>query len=190
MGETFQTVLDVVSRGLFILAGVAGAICLVDWAIRTRRISPFSGTARFFRRRVDPLLEPIETMVVRRGGMPAQAPFYAFMAVVVLGIVLITVLRLLYGVAMQVTVGVSSPGRFAMMLIGWGFDFLTFALIVRVISSWLPVSPYSKWIRWSYVCTEWILAPLRRVIPAFSGIDITPIVAYLILRVAGAILGV
>ena len=76
------------------------------------------------------------------------------------------------------------------MVVGWALDFLTFALLVRVVSSWLPVSPYSKWIRWSYVSTEWILAPLRRVIPACGGIDITPIVAYLILRVGGSILGV
>jgi hypothetical protein len=39
------------------------------------------------------------------------------------------------------------------------------ALIVRVLSTWLPVSPYSKWIRWSYVLTDWLINPLRRLIP-------------------------
>jgi YggT family protein len=59
---------------------------------------------------------------------------------------------------------------------------------VRVISSWFRISPWSRWIRWSYVLTEWLLAPLRRVIPPFGMIDITPIVAYILLRVVQSFL--
>ena len=55
------------------------------------------------------------------------------------------------------------------------------ALIVRVLASWLPISPYSIWIRWSYPLTNWILNPLRRIIPPLGMMDITPIVAYLLL---------
>lgn len=188
--ETFQATLDVLNRILVALAVFTGIIATIDWAIRARHISPFSPVARLFRRWVDPLLKPIETTIVRRGGQPQHAPFFAFMAVIVSGIVLITLVRFAGGLVMEARVGVTSPGRFALLVIGWILDFLAFALIVRVISSWLPVSPYSKWIRWSYVSTEWILAPLRRVIPPFGQIDITPIVAYLILRVAGGMLGV
>jgi YggT family protein len=66
---------------------------------------------------------------------------------------------------------------------------LQLALIVRVISSWVRVSPYSKWVRWSYGLTEWMLAPLRRIIPLLGGIDVTPIVAYLLLGLLeGAVL--
>jgi YggT family protein len=91
---------------------------------------------------------------------------------------------------MQMSVGMSSPRMFTLMLISWTLRFLTFALLVRVISSWLPVSPYSKWIRWSYVSTEWIISPIRRVLPPFGAIDFSPLVAYLILIVAGRIIGV
>ena len=75
-----------------------------------------------------------------------------------------------------------------MLLVSWTFSLLQVALIVRVISSWVRVSPYSPWVRWSYALTEWMLAPLRRVIPLFGGIDVTPIVAYLGLRLAESIL--
>jgi uncharacterized protein YggT (Ycf19 family) len=51
------------------------------------------------------------------------------------------------------------------------------------------VSPYSRWVRWSYVSTEWILAPLRRLIPSFGQLDITPIAAYFLLTIAGSVLG-
>jgi YggT family protein len=37
---------------------------------------------------------------------------------------------------------------------------------------------YSRWVRWSYPLTEWMLAPLRRVIPTIAMVDITPLVAW------------
>jgi YggT family protein len=82
------------------------------------------------------------------------------------------------------------PRGVLMLLVGWTFALLRVALIVRVISSWVGISPYSPWIRWSYALTEWMLAPLRRVIPLLGGIDITPIIAYLVLGLLeGIVLG-
>ena len=187
MPESYQSFFDVASKVLLVLAGITGAICILDWAIRARHISPFSPIARFFRRYVDPLLKPIETVIVRRGGMPAQAPFYAFMVVIVGGIAILYVMRFLVAFVLRAQIGFSSPRLFVLMVIGWALDFLTLALIVRVISSWLPVSPYSKWIRWSYVSTEWFLAPLRRIIPPFGQIDFSPLVAYFLLRIVAGI---
>ena len=190
MPESYQTILDLASRVLLGLAIVAGAVCIMDWTIRARHISPFSPTARAFRRWIDPLLRPLETMIVRRGGLPQQAPFYAFMVVIVGGIALLYLLRFGIALALQVRVGMSSPAQFGLMLLGWAFDFLILALFVRVISSFLPVSPFSKWVRWSYVSTEWFMAPLRRIIPPFGQIDFSPLVAYFLLRIVAGILGV
>jgi YggT family protein len=64
------------------------------------------------------------------------------------------------------------------------------ALIVRVVSSWTAVSPRSKWIRWSFILTEWMLAPMRRFIPMVGMIDITPLVAWLLLSLLQRVLGV
>jgi uncharacterized protein len=59
---------------------------------------------------------------------------------------------------------------------------------VRVISSWLPISPYSPWVNWSYRLSEPLLAPLRRVVPVLGGLDITPIVAYILLGIIESLL--
>jgi YggT family protein len=189
MPPPYQTILDIASRSLLGLAILIGAVCIVDWAIRARHINPFSPIARVFRRFVDPLLKPLETMIVRRGGMPQQAPFYAFMVVIVGGIGLLYLLRFAIAMSFRIRIGLSSPGLFGLMLLGWGFDFLILALIVRVISSFLPISPFSKWVRWSYVSTEWFMAPLRRIIPPFGQIDFSPIVAYILIRLVESILG-
>jgi YggT family protein len=75
------------------------------------------------------------------------------------------------------------------LIVSWAFDFFRIALLVRVVSSWLPVSPYSPWIRWSYIVTEPILRPLRQVIPSIGPIDITPIIAYFLIGfLQGAVL--
>jgi YggT family protein len=120
--------------------------------------------------------------------LPQQAPFYAFMVVIVGGIAVLYLLRFGMAISRSIAVGVSSPDRFGLMLIGWALNFLIVALFVRVISSFLPVSPYSKWVRWPYVTTEWFMAPLRRIIPPFGQLDFTPIVAYILLRIVSGIL--
>ncbi|MFP5354024.1 MAG: YggT family protein [Gemmatimonadota bacterium] len=50
-----------------------------------------------------------------------------------------------------------------------------------MISSWVRVSPYSRWVRWAYTLSEPILRPLRQIVPTLGMIDITPIIAYLLL---------
>jgi YggT family protein len=177
-----RVVSDILRYALFGAAVVAGVIAAVDWAVRTRRINPFGTIARFVRRTVDPLMVPIERRVVRAGGRPSSAPLWMLGVVVVGGLLLIALLDF---VIRQIAFGASAvsagPRGVLILLIGWTFALLRAALIVRVISSWVGVSPYSPWIRWSYALTEWMLAPLRRLIPLLGAIDITPIIAYLVL---------
>jgi YggT family protein len=193
MNDVFG-VLRAVSEGLryalFAAAVIVGIVAAVDWAVRTRRLNPFGGVARFFRRTIDPLMVPIERRVVRAGGRPSSAPFWALGAVVVGGLILIALFDFLTRQLAFATTAVSfGPRGVLALLVGWTFALLRIALIVRVISSWIRVSPFSPWVRWTYPLTEWMLAPLRRVIPLLGGIDITPIVAYLLLGLLEGIVG-
>src|SRR3977135_3622063 len=86
----------VVLRGVLLTIAVAfGAICLLDWAVRTRKISPFNAVARFCRSTVDPIIAPIERRVVRAGGTPAAAPLWALAVIVVGGILLLTAIDMI-----------------------------------------------------------------------------------------------
>jgi YggT family protein len=166
---------------VFVAAVVVGVVALVDWLVRTRRISPFSGIARFFRRSVDPLMVPVERTVIRAGGQPAAAPWWTLVTVVVGGVLLIFLMEFVGGLLRQLVAGVDAPRLLPVLLLSWAFKLLEFALLVRVIVSWLPISRYSRWVRWSFTLTEWFLAPLRRIIPPLGMMDITPLVAYLAL---------
>ena len=188
--QVYGVVLEAVRRALFVLAVIAAAIALVDWLVRTRRLNPFGFVARFCRRFVDPLMAPIERRVVRAGGQPSSAPWWTLVFVVVGGLLFVTALEFLGRFFVQASWGLSSPARFGVLVLSWTFGLIRIALIVRVISSWFQISPYSKWIRWSYVLTEWMLAPLRRILPLFGPIDISPIVAFLLLSLLQRALGI
>ena len=182
-------VIEVLRTVLLSVALVFGAICVLDWAVRTRKISPFNAIARFCRSTVDPLIVPIERKVVRAGGTPAAAPLWALAAVVVGGILLLTFLDFIrLGVANSIIASQSGAGGIFHLVVSWTFTILKIALLVRVISSWLPVSPYSVWVRWSYVLSEPILAPMRRIVPNLGGLDVTPILAYFLLNLTESLL--
>jgi YggT family protein len=186
----FDQILGAVRFALAAIAGIFAVFCFLDWLVRTRRGNLFGPVARFSRSRIDPILEPIERKILRAGGNPASAPLWALAAVVIGGILFISVMDFLraeiLGLAFAVQGG---PGGIFKLLVAWTFDFLRIAILVRVVSSWLPISPYSPWIKWSYVVSEPVLRPLRAVIPAMGPIDITPIIAYFLIGfLQGAVL--
>ena len=182
-------VIQVLRTALLSIALVFGVICVLDWAVRSRKISPFNAIARFCRSTVDPLIAPIERRVVRAGGTPAAAPLWALAAVVIGGILLLAFLDLIrLEIARSIIASQSGSAGIFHLLVSWTFTILKIALVVRVISSWLPVSPSSGWIRWSYALSEPILAPLRRVVPNLGGLDITPILAYFLLNIIESLL--
>lgn len=181
--------IQVLRTVLLFIALVFGLICLLDWAVRTRKISPFNAIARFCRSTVDPLIVPIERRVVRAGGTPASAPLWALVVVVVGGILLLTFLDFIrLQVARSFIASQGGSAGIYHLLVSWTFTILKIALLVRVISSWLPISPYSVWVRWSYVLSEPILAPMRRIVPNLGGLDITPILAYFLLSIVQSLL--
>lgn len=169
---------------LFVLAAVLAVVFLVDWLVRTRRINPFNPVARFFRQTVDPLIVPIERIVVRAGGLPTSAPWWALVAVVIGGILLITLLDLLRRWLIQLTLAVSlGPGAVIVLALIWALGIVQIALILRVIASWLRISEFRWWMRWAVRLTDPILRPLRRLIPPLGMIDLTPLIAYFIILI-------
>jgi YggT family protein len=174
----FDVVIALLRPAVF-AAGVLTALAAVgSWAVRTRKLQPFSPLARFIRERIDPwLVAPMEKRLLRAGGTPYAAPWWALAAVVVGGLLLISGLGFVRN-QLAMLAYASQSGSFLFVLVKWTFGILQIALFARVISSWVGGSPYSKWWRWSYVITEPILAPLRRVIPTIGMLDITILVAY------------
>ena len=190
MLSVIDTLLGILRIAIFVLGAVALVVFGIDWLVRTRRISPFGAVARFFRRVVDPLIVPVERRVVRAGGLPASAPWWALVVVVLGGLVLLALLEFVRGqLAFAAAAGGAGASGVIAILITWTFGILQLALIVRVISSWVRLSEFSRWVRWTIPLTEWLLRPLRNLIPPLAGtIDLSPLVAFLVLAVGKSLL--
>ena len=175
----FALVSYIVRRALLAIGIVLAIVAALDWAARTRRLNPFGGIARFMRTSVDPRLDGVERQVVRAGGQLAMTPWWALLAYVVIAALVIALVDAAIGLLLdaQVAFGRGAVGVL-FLLIRWTFAFLKIALIVRVVVSWLPRLAYSRWVSWSFGATDWMLRPLRRVVPTLGVIDVTPLVAY------------
>lgn len=167
---------------LFAGAVAVTAVCGLDWLVRTRRINPFNPVSRFFRSSVEPLMAPIERRIVRAGGVPSHAPWWMLAALMIGGIVLLSLLQFVHDQLLRASFAASGGvGSVFGLIVFWTFGVLKIALLVRVIVSWLPVSPYKWYIRWAFVLSEPMLRPLRAIIPPLGPVDVTPIAAYFIL---------
>ena len=62
------------------------------------------------------------------------------------------------------------------------FELLIWALIIRIILSWIPHNRYHPVINFIYKITEPMLEPFRNIIYPIGGIDISPIIAFFLLR--------
>jgi YggT family protein len=63
------------------------------------------------------------------------------------------------------------------------FTLLELIVFARVMLSWLPISPWHPVARWLRRIGDPILRPFQRVLPSFSGIDFSPLLALAVLYV-------
>lgn len=170
----------IAALGLAVLA-LAGA--LLDRAVRTRRINPFSRPGRISRRVVDPMLAPFERRLLLSGRPADSAAWWMLGAVVVGGLLVIALLDFIRDEVARIAVATDAgPRGILLVAVSWAFSIVQLALLVRVFSSWFRLNPFSRFMRVIHAMTEWILRPLRQLIPPIGGIiDLSPLIAYFLL---------
>ncbi len=65
---------------------------------------------------------------------------------------------------------------------------LYWLLIARIVISWFPVDPFNTAVQFLMQVTEPILAPLRRIPLQIGMLDLTPLLAFMILQFLNRIL--
>lgn len=175
-------VMVVVRYAVFGVVALLAIGAFAAMAVQRRMLNPFGKPARMIRDATDPMIKPIERQILRRGGNPQNAPLWVLGLGLVLGIVVVTVAGWLYGTVSHVRAASSAgPRAIAAILVSWGIGLLMIALLIRVIGSWFGQDRYSKWMRPFYALTDWMINPLKRIIPPLGPFDITPIVAWFLL---------
>jgi YggT family protein len=188
----FFDVLDIAVRSIVLLAlAFAATIALTHWAVRSRRINPFGAWPRMVRRVSDPILLPLERRVISAGGTPQNAPLWLLGLVIGGGLLLLSLTQWLIGTAAGLVLLAEGGVRVWMqVLLSAVFTILMTAILIRVIASWLGIGPYRKWMRPVYALTNWLIDPIRRILPPVGIFDFSPMVAWLVLyMVRGFVLG-
>ena len=69
------------------------------------------------------------------------------------------------------------------LLVSLVFNILYFILVVRIILSWVNPDPYNEIVQVIYRVSDPVLAPFRKLPLQMGGMDLSPIVAFLVLSV-------
>jgi YggT family protein len=179
MVDTALLLIRYAAIGAFALAVLAA---LGSWLVRTRRVSPFRPLGRALRQTTDPLLRPVEARVLRAGGNPVNAGWWLVVGVAIIAVVVVSLAQWLVGAWLSFSHAVYlGPRATLAFVIELVYYVLVIALFARVISSWFGMFRYSRWIRPAYLLTDWIVLPIRRMLPPSGMFDFSPLVAWLVL---------
>jgi YggT family protein len=162
--------------GLVVLSAV---VALGSWLVRTRRVSPFGALGRALRSATEPIMRPVERRLVRMGGNPVHAGGWLIVVTAVSGVVLLSLVGWLLSTFQTVQLAAGGGPRATLaLIIELLYTVLKVALFVRIIASWFGAFRYSRWMRPFYVLTDWIVEPIRRVVPPLGPFDVSPLVAW------------
>lgn len=177
----------ILATRVLVFAGfvLATLVAVAHWAVASRRITPFHPLARLGRDLGAPLVKPLERRLLRAGGNPSSAPYVLFWLALLGGLAVIGLVQWLIGFVLSLLASAEGgPRALLAFAVDLTFGVLLLALFIRVIASWFGASEYSKPMRVVVALTDWLLEPLRKVIPPLGMIDLTPLVAYLMLMLA------
>ncbi|SUO95633.1 YggT family protein [Suttonella ornithocola] len=71
-------------------------------------------------------------------------------------------------------------GLFALLFGTW-LNIMIYSLFIVVIASWLQTPPQQPVIQICRACHEWLMQPIRKIVPPLGMLDFTPIIALFLL---------
>ena len=152
-------------------------LVLTRFILQAVRADFFNPISQFIVRATNPPLAPLRRVIPGFKGMD-MASLVLVLALLVLKIVVVLWVRgyagpydpaplLLYGVR-----------ELASLLLSYAF----WAILLRVILSWVAPDPGNPVVRIVTQITEPIMAPARKVLPPMGGLDLSPILVLLLLQ--------
>lgn len=155
------------------VAGLLAVVLLLRFWMQVVRVRPPLAVAQFTFQLSDWLVKPLRRVVPGAGGYDWAS---------LIGALLIALLSILINVwfftALPVQLVLLLAGLRFIQWIFYGFMGL---IVIEVIFSWVnPHAPLAPFIR---ALSEPLLRPLRRVIPLVGNIDLSPLVALVLLQI-------
>ncbi|MBH9325842.1 YggT family protein [Pseudomonas aeruginosa] len=152
-------------------------IVLLRFILQLVRADFYNPLSQFIVRAPKPLLNPLRRIIPGFGGIDLASLVLAILIQLVLMILILMLMG--YGV-----------GGFIMQLLIWSIIAVTslflkvffFALIISVILSWVAPGSYNPGAQLVNQICEPLLMPFRKLLPNLGGLDLSPIFAFLALK--------
>ncbi|QNA91174.1 YggT family protein [Massilia sp. Dwa41.01b] len=153
------------------IASVLGGVLLLRFWMQAIRVRPPASVAQFTFTLSDWLVKPLRRIIPGAGGYDWASLIGAFLVVL-----LATSLLLMVGATGE-QVFIFALARFLKWII-YGFIAL---LIIEAIFSW--VNPHAPLAPFVHDLNDPLLRPIRRVVPPIGGLDLSVLVAVLLLQI-------
>ncbi|MGH8355059.1 MAG: YggT family protein [Pseudomonas sp.] len=152
-------------------------IVLLRFILQLVRADFYNPLSQFIVRATQPLLKPLRRVIPGFAGLDLSS------------LVLAILVQLLLMIATLVLIGYG-VGDYLLQLLVWSVIGVTslflkvffFALIVSVILSWVAPGSYNPGAQLVNQICEPVLMPFRRMLPNLGGLDISPIFAFIALK--------
>ncbi len=149
------------------LFGLYAAVVAIRFLLQWARADFYNPISQFVVKVTTPVLRPLRQIIPGYGGMDLAA----LVLVWLLTAVELAILGLLLGV-----------DRFPLLALGWAvpavvelfINLFLFAVLIRVILSWVNPDPYNPAVSLLVRLTDPIMRPAMRVIRPIGGIDLSP----------------
>lgn len=155
------------------IAGVLGGVLLLRFWMQVVRVRPPSSIGQFTFQLTDWLVRPLRRLLPGIGGYDWASLFGALLVIVV-------------AVAIDLALGIGLVPQYLLLqtivrFFEWVFYGFMGLIILEAIFSWVnPHAPFAPFVR---ALNEPLLNPLRRVIPLVGAIDLSPLVALILLQI-------
>lgn len=167
------------TAAVYILQTIGGLyllIVLLRFILQLVRANFYNPMCQFIVRATQPLLQPMRRLIPSIGGLDTASLVLAIIVQLVL--MALTLMLLGYGVENPVQLLIWSIIGITALFIKVFF----FALIISVILSWVAPGTHNPAAELINQICEPLLTPIRRFMPNLGGLDLSPIVAFLLLN--------
>ena len=151
-------------------------IVLLRFLLQLVRADFYNPLSQFIVRATKPLLMPLRRLIPGYGGLD----FASLVLGIAIQLVMLILIILLMGYALPnilLLVSWAAIGVLALFV-----KIFFFALIISVILSWVAQGSYNPAVILINQLCEPILAPIRKILPALGGLDLSPIFAFIAIR--------
>ena len=151
-------------------------IVLLRFLLQLVRADFYNPLSQFIVRATKPLLMPLRRIIPGYGGLD----FASLVLGIAIQLVMLILILLLMGYALPnilLLVSWAAIGVLALFV-----KIFFFALIISVILSWVAQGSYNPAVILINQLCEPILAPIRKILPALGGLDLSPIFAFIAIR--------